>query len=235
MDADALPDYLRDNWTSSASPWRSSRPARRTATALSRRTVASSESLTPLGDAGMYQMPLHYGYTLIPPAHGGPPPNTAVYDNAWTLVLTAVLPVRPPPPHAPDVQRRDHENPNACSVILPVSYHGRHAIEEAEEEEQWELVCCASRPRHSFACSLRRVECSSSRRAAATNEKQPRELLCVVPPISNVSPLTPAVELSALASGSTSPYGSRPWVLLRDVLLVSDFGNNTLQQVTNCR
>ncbi|TVU03672.1 hypothetical protein EJB05_49409, partial [Eragrostis curvula] len=74
--------------------------------------AAASVSPTPLGDAGMCQMPRQYGYTLFPPASGGPPPNTAFYDNA-----------RYSPPSYPYAAHLDapltfsDENPNACSVM----------------------------------------------------------------------------------------------------------------------
>jgi len=88
------------------------------------KAAATSASVAPmpLADAGMYQMPPHYGYGAYPPAPGGyygaaPPPNHAgFYPNAG---------VHYPPPqaygygpshlHAP--QMFSDENPNACSVM----------------------------------------------------------------------------------------------------------------------
>ncbi|CAD6212719.1 unnamed protein product [Miscanthus lutarioriparius] len=88
------------------------------------KAAAASASVAPmpLADAGMYQMPPHYGYGAYPPAPGGyygaaPPPNHAgFYPNTG---------VHYPPPqaygygpshlHAP--QMFSDENPNACSVM----------------------------------------------------------------------------------------------------------------------
>ncbi|CAN6299275.1 unnamed protein product [Urochloa humidicola] len=88
--------------------------------------AAASVAPMPMADAGMYQMPPHFGgYAPYPPAPGGyygaaPPPHhpAAFYPNAGG-------PQYPPPPpaypygpahlHAP--QMFSDENPNACSVM----------------------------------------------------------------------------------------------------------------------
>nr|CAB3494594.1 unnamed protein product [Digitaria exilis] len=88
--------------------------------------AAASVAPMPMADAGMYQMPPHYGgYAPYPPAPGGyygaapPAPHPAsFYPNAG-------LQYPPPPPaaypygaahlHAPEMF--SDENPNACSVM----------------------------------------------------------------------------------------------------------------------
>jgi hypothetical protein len=85
--------------------------------------AAASVAPAPLTDAGMYQMPPHYGYTPYHPAQGGyyggppPAPSQGFYHHP-----AAQYP--PPPPaaypyashiHAP--QMFSDENPNACSVM----------------------------------------------------------------------------------------------------------------------
>ncbi|CAN6310989.1 unnamed protein product [Urochloa humidicola] len=87
--------------------------------------AAASVAPMPMADAGMYQMPPHFGgYAPYPPAPGGyygaPPPHhpAGFYPNAGG-------PQYPPPPpaypygpshlHAP--QMFSDENPNACSVM----------------------------------------------------------------------------------------------------------------------
>ncbi|CAN6323876.1 unnamed protein product [Urochloa humidicola] len=87
--------------------------------------AAASVAPMPMADAGMYQMPPHFGgYAPYPAAPGGyyggaPPPHPAgFYPNAGG-------PQYPPPPpaygygpahlHAP--QMFSDENPNACSVM----------------------------------------------------------------------------------------------------------------------
>jgi copper chaperone CopZ len=83
--------------------------------------AAPSVAPAPLADAGMYQMPPHYGYTPYHPAqdgyYGGPPPapSQGFYHHPAAQY--------PPPPtypyashvHAP--QMFNDENPNACSVM----------------------------------------------------------------------------------------------------------------------
>jgi copper chaperone CopZ len=79
----------------------------------------------PMADAGMYQMPPHYGYAPYPPAPGGyygaaPAPHPAGFYHP-----SAGGQYPPPPPpaypygashlHAP--QMFSDENPNACSVM----------------------------------------------------------------------------------------------------------------------
>ncbi|WVZ59108.1 hypothetical protein U9M48_009306 [Paspalum notatum var. saurae] len=91
------------------------------------KSAAASASVapTPMADAGMYQMPPHYGYTPYPPAPAGyygaaaPPPHhhAGFYPNA---AAGAQYPPAPPPTylysaHAP--QMFSDENPNACSVM----------------------------------------------------------------------------------------------------------------------
>ncbi|GJM84657.1 hypothetical protein PR202_ga00348 [Eleusine coracana subsp. coracana] len=83
--------------------------------------AAASVAPAPLADAGMYQMPQHYGYAPYPPSgyyagHGAPPPNPGFYPHAPAHQY-------PPPSsypyaahlHAP--QMFSDENPNACSVM----------------------------------------------------------------------------------------------------------------------
>ncbi|KAL6640983.1 hypothetical protein ACP70R_019164 [Stipagrostis hirtigluma subsp. patula] len=75
----------------------------------------------PLADAGMYQMPPHYGYTPYHPAPGAyyggaaPPPNTGFYPNAGG----GQYPPAPYPyaAHLHPPQMFSDENPNACSVM----------------------------------------------------------------------------------------------------------------------
>ncbi|XP_062201050.1 heavy metal-associated isoprenylated plant protein 3-like isoform X2 [Phragmites australis] len=84
--------------------------------------VSASVAPMPLADAGMYQMPPHYGYTPYPPAPGSyyggaaPPPNPALYPNAGGAQY---LPPQPYPyaAHVHVHQMFSDENPNACSVM----------------------------------------------------------------------------------------------------------------------
>ncbi|CAL4916918.1 unnamed protein product [Urochloa decumbens] len=88
--------------------------------------ASASVAPMPMADAGMYQMPTHFGgYAPYPPPHaggyyGGPPPHhpAGFYPSAGGG------PQYPPPPayaygpahlHAP--QMFSDENPNACSVM----------------------------------------------------------------------------------------------------------------------
>ncbi|RLN40463.1 hypothetical protein C2845_PM01G41380 [Panicum miliaceum] len=112
MDAAALPGYLRDKLSRTVDD----KPAG---------AASASVAPMPMADAGMYQMPPHYGYAPYPPAPGGyygaaPAPHPAGFYHP-----SAGGQYPPPPPpaypygashlHAP--QMFSDENPNACSVM----------------------------------------------------------------------------------------------------------------------
>jgi len=78
----------------------------------------------PMAEAGMYQMPPHYGYAPYPPAPGGYYGGAPAPHPAGGFYHPSAGGQYPPPPaypygashlHAP--QMFSDENPNACSVM----------------------------------------------------------------------------------------------------------------------
>ena len=87
-------------------------------------TSSASVAPMPMAEAGMYQMPPHYGYAPYPPAPGGyyggaPAPHPA--GGFYHPSAGGQYPPTPAHPygashlHAP--QMFSDENPNACSVM----------------------------------------------------------------------------------------------------------------------
>ncbi|KAL6842397.1 hypothetical protein ACP4OV_027824 [Aristida adscensionis] len=83
--------------------------------------AAASVAPMPLADAGMFQMPPHYGYAPYPPAPGAyyggaaPPPNPGFYPYAAAGQYPPTS--YPYAAHVQAPQMFSDENPNACSVM----------------------------------------------------------------------------------------------------------------------
>jgi hypothetical protein len=84
---------------------------------------AASVAPAPLADAGMYQMPPHYGYTPYHPAQGGyyggppPAPSQGFYHHPVAQYPPAAAAAYPYASHVHAPQMFSDENPNACSVM----------------------------------------------------------------------------------------------------------------------